>query len=177
VFKDGDPRYALTTWIRSNIPKNSKIEVFDQLGDVASESLFYDYEILYLGNNSKVDSSKNFFYWLKAPHRIPHLNHIRDHGSDADYIIFSHHNLSDFLKKKEPPLSQSYIPYVITYIQNLFANKTDFRLIQKFEYINKKKESQFLKGFYHFENLWWYPAPSSRETTRSLYLFKKMIAN
>jgi hypothetical protein len=174
-FQYGDPRYASTRWVKENIPRGAKIEVFDQLTYVVSESIVYDYEIIYLGRSSKGFKGKNFFKWNTVEGAQEYLRRINLKDTDADYIIVD-----------EPTNGVEYFLYTRSagffkdrdeYLKALFSGKKRFRQVKVIRPPNPLIESKRINGFFHFKNLWWDPIPSYRATAPTIYIFKRVSAS
>ncbi len=169
VFRQGDTRHQATEWIYKNIPQGAKIEVFNQLNYVAKTSLFYDYEIIYLGQSSRHQNSHLFFKWNIVKNRESYLNYINKKDSASDYIVV---NINDLQKLYTTPYMR-HIPGIDTYLSALFKGEKGFDLVRVIMPKNKKIVSKRLPGWIHFENLLWPPIPIYKATANTIYIFKK----
>jgi hypothetical protein len=167
-FVNGDTRYQSTRWIYENIPVGSKVELFDQLNYVASDEIMKDYEIIYLGRNSRQFKGKHFFKWNTVEGREEYLKQINKYDSISDYIIVDLIDLEDFLSSD----NESHIPGLNEYLRSLFTNKKNYRLVKVFEPSNRKVKRG--NGLVYFENVWWDPVPSYRVTANTIYIFKRI---
>lgn len=168
VFKNGDTRHKSTQWIIHNIPKGAKIEVFDQLSDLASPQIINDYEIIYLGRSSKNFKGKHFFRWLEVLGRDEYLRYINQNDSGADYILVACNDIGRLLSAG----GKSHLPGLNEYLRNLFLGRNNFRIAGVFKPSNVQiKENN---GILHFKNLWWDPIPCYRDTSNTLYVFQRV---
>jgi|GEM_PF-2192160 hypothetical protein len=170
VFKNGDTRYQSTRWIYSNVQKGLKIEVLDQLHYVASLGIMNDYNIIYLGRNSKHFNGKYFFKWDKAKEREEHFRYINKYDSKAEYIVIDLDDINKIYLKNYMP----HIPGLSQYIRNLFENKKNFKLVRIIKPTNQKTKSEKIKGLIYPENIFWDPIPSYRVTANTIYIFKRI---
>lgn len=170
-FIKGDTRYESTQWIIKNIPKGSKIEVLDQLNYVASDDIMNDYEIIYFGRSSKDFKGKYFFKWNTVEDREEYLKYINKYDSRSDCILID--MPSDNLEKYLNPQG-SHIPGRTEYIDSLFKNRKNFKVVKIIKPTNKMIESEKIKGLLYLQNFWWNPIPSFKDTAITIYIFKRI---
>lgn len=168
VFKHGDTRYKSTQWIVNNIPKGVRIEVFDQLNEVASGEIIKDYEIIYLGRSSKYFKGNHFFRWIEVDGRAEYLQHINQNDSGSDYMLFSCNDVGSLLSVK----GESHIPGLNRYLRDLFSDKKRFRIVKIFKPTNMKIKTS--NGLFYFTNFLWDPIPCYRATANTIYIFKRV---
>jgi hypothetical protein len=169
VFLKDDTRYKATEWIVQNIPANSKIELFQQIAYICSDSIMDDYEIIYLGRSSRIYKGKHFFKWDTVKDIDLYFKKLNKQDSSSDYIIFSTYD-------KERIFTTDYMSYISglsQYLKDLFSGKKNFKLIKVIYPKNRKIKSKTIKGFIHFQNLFWNPVPSYRATAHTIYIFKR----
>ncbi|PIQ89641.1 MAG: hypothetical protein COV72_02165 [Candidatus Omnitrophica bacterium CG11_big_fil_rev_8_21_14_0_20_42_13] len=169
VFIRKDTRYASTEWIKKNIPKGAKIELFNQLAYIGSDEIFSEYNILYLGKDSLHDSGHNFFRWDQAPDKEKHLAYLNKNTSRAEYIIVSYDDYEEFTS----PNYRAHIPGLSIFIKDLFSGKKGFRLVKTIQPKNKKIRLSKFPGIVINENLFWDPVPLYGSTAMTIQIFKK----
>lgn len=169
-FINGDTRYKSTQWIIENVPKGSRVEVFDQLNYVASTDIMYDYEIIYLGRSSKDFHGERFFKWDTVKNREEHLKRINRYDSTADYIILDLDDINALYSLN----FMEHIPGIAEYLKSLFEGKKSFRIVKVFKPTNQMVKSKNIKGLVYHRNLWWEPVPSYSETAITIYIFKRI---
>lgn len=176
VFIKDDTRYYSTQWIMKNIPKGSKIEVFDQLLYVASSEIMRDYEIIYLGRSSKYFKGTRFFKWDTVKNRENYLEHINRYDSSSDYIIINMDS-DDVDELGHSALEKSYLLGREQYIKALFENGKNFSIVKIIRFKNRKISSRKIKGLVYHENLLWDPIPCYDTTSDTIFIFKKNADN
>jgi 4-amino-4-deoxy-L-arabinose transferase-like glycosyltransferase len=170
-FKQGDPRYEATRWIRENIPAGTKIEVFDQPTYVFSEDIIYDYEIIYLGRSSKGFKGSKFFKWNTVDGAKDYLRGINLRDSTSDYIIVDEptNGIEYFLNTR----SGGFFKDRDDYLKALFTGRKNFREMKVIRPANPMLESKRFKWFFRMQDLWWNPVPDYRATAPTIYIFKR----
>lgn len=176
VFIKDDTRYYSTQWIIENIPKGSKIEVFDQLLYVASSQIIRDYEIIYLGQSSKDFKGTRFFKWDTVKNRENYLEYINRYDSSSDYIIINMDS-DDVDELRRSALEKSYLPGREQYIKALFENGKNFSIVTIIRFKNRKISSKKIKGLVYHENLFWNPIPCYDATSDTIFIFKSNTGN
>lgn len=169
VFKKTDTRYVSTRWIYDHVEKGSKIEVFDQLNYVASLGIMNDYNIIYLGRDSKSFKGKHFFKWNKVKEREKHFKFINQFDSRADYIIVDLNDINKIYSKNY----MIHIPGLAQYTRDLFEGKKNFKITCVIKPNNQKIDSPKIEGLVYPEDIFWDPIPSYRVTANTIYIFKK----
>lgn len=170
VFAGGDSRYKCTEWIFANIPDGSKIETFDQINYICSESVFGRYDFIYMGRSSRDFKGRFFFKWDKVENREGYLRHINQFDSKADFIIISVENLAELYSSAR---KESHLPGLERYTVDLFEGRKNFNLIKVFDSGNRKVASRNIEGFYRQRSLLWDPVPSPDVVSPTIYVFKK----
>ena len=173
VFAREDTRYESTNWVLKNVPKGSKIELFDQIHYVCSDEIMNYYEIIYLGRSTADFKGERFFKWNKVEGRDEYFQFINRHDSSSDYIIID----IDDINKIYSPNYMSHIPGLAKYLKDLFGHKKNFKLIKVFQSKNQPIASKKIKGVVYPSSLWWDPIPVSREVSPTIYVFKNMDSN
>lgn len=174
VFAKEDTRYKSTEWILSNIPKDSKIETFDQINYICSDSVFDHYDFMYMGRSSKNFKGKFFFKWDKAENREGHLARINKYDSEADFIIVNVENVEEFYSSNVPDF---HLPGLSQYLADLFRGKKNFKMVKTFASENRKIMSKRIKGFYCPQSVLWDPVPSPDVVSPTIYIFKRKDKN
>lgn len=171
-LKSGDTRYGSTRWVNENIPKGSKIEIFDQLHYVASPSIMKDHDIIYFGRNSRTFKDKRIFKWSLVENRDEYFQRLNKYGSSSDYIMIE---MDDFGLEQimNSDLSASDFPDRERYFLSLFNGTGDFNLVKVVRPKNYKVMSGRINGLIYFKNMWWDPVPDYRATANTIYIFKK----
>lgn len=171
VYKREDTRHLSTRWIQNHVPKNSKIEVFDQLHYVASAQIMNDHEIMYLGKSSKNFKDKHFFKWIIGLKDKEHyLQYINQFDSSSDYILIDMENVDAIYS----PSYQDHIKGRIEYLRSLFKGEKKFKLKATFQTHNPKILFPGIRGVVYHKNLFWDPIPSYEATANTIYLFEKI---
>lgn len=171
VFKRDDTRYISTKWIYSNIPKDFKIETFQQIHFICLDKVLDDYEIVYLGQSSWEFKGKNLFnLWVNIESKRNYLDYINRYDSNSDFIIFT----LDYMEELYVPnVSVGHFGGIPQYIRDLFEGRKNFKLVKVFTSGNQRLASKKIKGFYYPESILWNPVPCHDVISPTIYVFEK----
>ena len=167
-FIKGDTRYTATKWVYDNVPKGSKIELFDQLNFVGFCKIMNDYRIVFLGRDSEEFNGEHFFKWNEIEGREEYLKRLNIVDSSSDYIIIDMHDTDKLYYSS----FMFHLPGMAEYLRGLFEGKKNYKLVKKIEPRNKKIKNK--NGIIMLENLWWDPVPAYRVTANTIYIFKRI---
>ncbi|MBI5570925.1 MAG: glycosyltransferase family 39 protein [Desulfomonile tiedjei] len=85
VFAERDTRYASTAWIEQQVPKGASIEMVHEVNLLFASRLIPDYEVIYLGRNSK--TYKGSLFRVEREEVRAAMDKLTREGSRADYFI------------------------------------------------------------------------------------------
>ncbi len=136
---------------------------------MASPQIMNDYEIIYLGRNSKEFTGKRFFKWNTIENSKDYMEKLNLKDSTSDCILV------DLNDKEELELkSKEVIPGRRAYLKALFDGKKQYSLVKVFETRNPKINSKRWHGLVYYQNLFWYPNPLYESTANTIYVFEKI---
>jgi hypothetical protein len=121
VFAERDTRYTATAWIEQQIPKGASIEMVHEVDLLFSSRLIPNYEVIYLGRNSKTYQG-SLFRSDREEIRAA-MDKLTREGSRADYFIMVQGR--DFAKTPDEG----------TFLWRLLnGRETQYHLVQSFSY-------------------------------------------
>lgn len=163
VYARDDTRYASVSWVEEHVPQGSTIEVLDEIDWVGSILWLRDFNIVYLGRESRSFAGSLF--------RISDSLILTDHvgivdgycdqrvrsGLESEYVVI---HLDSWGDPPEEPIP-SGMPACMSLKRRLLEGRTPYRLVAAFRPPNYKLHSRVIPGLSYPRHWLWYPVSNS----------------